>query len=392
MHAADHSDLLALRAAVGESLTSELVDFPGDSWEIRDGRVAHRRTDFFSVIAQRDADGMERVLFRQAETALVGLLTVQVDGERYVLLNARSEPGLHGGCQFSTTIQSTPSNYERRHGGAATPLIEVFLDDAPGRRVVHDSMQYDWGQYYDAKVKRFLIVELDTPPPAERPLVWVAEHTLDRLLADEFAVTGDLRAAALAWRAATGVAESPLDDAPPSLSALAVDVDLDALENWRVHEAGMDEIEPRQGVAIRSVRTHAPTREVAEWTQPIMLVSEPLEVCLPVRSTPDGIECAVELRTQAGLRGAQLWFPARMRRAGSSTIPAPVVRASAEGGRFWRHEIRLSHVAAHDDGLAEGSRWVDLPTLHRWALADRRTSLELRLAVGSLGHSAGEAP
>jgi oxidase EvaA len=380
---ADLTDLLALRSEVGESLTTELVEFPHDSWEVRGGRIANRRTDFFSVIAQRDEVGVERILFRQPEPALVGLLTAQVDGERLVLLNARSEPGLHGGCQFSTTVQSTPSNYERRHGGAATPFIDVFLAPEIAGRVLHDSMQYDWGQYYDAKVKRFLIVEVEAPPPVVPPLVWVAEATLRRLLREDFAVTGDLRAAAFALSSA-GAPPAAGGEAPAD-AATVVDVDLAELENWRMHETGIDEIEPRQGVAIRYVRAHAPTREVAEWSQPLMLVADPLEIRLPVRATTDGIACAVQLRTQPGLRGTRLWFPAG--EPGPSTAPASTVRVSAEGGRFLRHEVRVSQVADELGAGDDGVRWVDLPTLRRWAVSDRVTSLELRLALASLDES-----
>jgi hypothetical protein len=40
-------------------------------------------------------------------------------------------------------------------------------------------------------------------------------------------------------------------------------------------------------------------------------------------------------------------------------------------------------LGAGDDGV----RWVDLPTLRRWAVSDRVTSLELRLALASLDES-----
>jgi hypothetical protein len=380
--ASDLSGLLTLSREYGAGLTVEFVEFPHSEWEMRDGRIVHRLTDFFSVVGQRDDSGVERVLFRQPETALVGLLTAVVRGERHVLLNARAEPGLHGGCQFSTTVQSTPSNYERRHGGAATPLIEIFLDSATRARVVHDSMQYDWGQYYDAKVKRFLILEIDELLPVEAPLTWVGEAVFQELLGVDFAVTCDLRAAAVAL-------SSPNRATPATPSAsrqgAPVDVPLAELHNWRMHPTGIDEIDPVQGVAIRYVTTRAPSREVNEWSQPLMLVDEPLDICLPVRTTAEGTECAVQLRSAPGLRGAPLWYPAALTDPASATAKtAHAVRSSAEGGRFLRHEIRVSSIAAADDEVVADSRWVSLPELHGWTLADRCTSVELRLALAML--------
>lgn len=375
MPSADLAALQALRRELGSGLAVEFVGFPADEWVIRDGCIAHRRTDFFRVVGQRDAQGVERVLFRQPETALVGLLTAMVGGERHLLLNARVEPGLHGGCQFSTTIQSTPSNYERRHGGAATPLIDLFLDPPADARVVHDSRQYDWGQYYDAKIKRFLILEVSELVPVDAPLVWVRQSDFDELAREDFAVTGDLRAATLNLTAHPGA--TPHAPLATTTDATVTDVPLGELRNWRLLQTGLDEIDTVQGVEIRYVRSRATSREVGEWSQPLMLVDADLEVRLAVRAAPGGPECAVVRRTAPGLRGIELWYPAEP--AASSRPDSPVVRASAEGGRFLRHEVRISSVQT--DAVEPGATWVPVETARGWAAADRATSLELRLAL-----------
>jgi oxidase EvaA len=380
--AADLAGCLELRHEYGSGLAIEFVDFPDDEWVLLDGRIAHRRTDFFSVVGQRDASGVERLLFRQPETALVGLLTAMIGGERHLLLSARVEPGLHGACQFSSTIQSTPSNYERRHGGAPTPLIDLFLDPGSRARVVHDSRQYDWGQYYDAKVKRFLILEVTELIPAEAPLVWVPQSVFDELANEDFAVTGDLRAAALSLAGhpvATSDAAGPGVARSGTTDGAVTDVPLGELRNWRMLPAGIDEIDPVQGVELRYVRTRTSSREVGEWSQPLMVVDADLEVRLPVRAGSGGVECAVRRRTAPGLRGVELWYPAEP--AERTLDPAPVVRASAEGGRFLRHEVRISTVEV--DAVEPGSRWMPLETVYGWAAADRATSLDLRLALAT---------
>ena len=196
MPASQTTQLLDLKRSLGSRLEIEEVGLP-EEWELADGVIRHRRTEFFQIVGQRFPDHGEMILIRQQETGLIALLVARMADESWVLIDARVEPGLPGGCQFTTTVQSTPSNYLRRHGGKATPFLDHFLEPGEDVRVLHDSRQYDWGQYYDSKIKRFMIVEIDADdalPATSETAVWVRERDLAELIRTDHAVTSDLRA------------------------------------------------------------------------------------------------------------------------------------------------------------------------------------------------------
>jgi oxidase EvaA len=372
MHGNGPIALQALRRRIGRGLSVKAASAPIDGWSLREGRLQHEHADFFQIVGIRDRSGLESLLIRQNETALVGLLTARVDGRRYVLLNARAEPGLHGGCQFSSTIQSTPSNYERRHGGASTPHVEYFIAPPPDVRILHESYQYDWGRYYDAKVKRFLVVEIGKLVEVAEPMVWVSEDDLRDLLHADYSATIDLRIAALYLFTAPVIDEIPetiADTEPPD------DVPLPDLANWRVHRDGMDEIQPDQRFSVRYVTVTSDSREVASWSQPLLHVADDLVVASTWRSVDGGLEFAVERTTQRGLRGVLLWHPF----TGAAPRPHHAnVRASAEGGRFLHHRVDLVAGSTSPGATPE---WMPTTEAVRLAWHSRATSVEFRAAL-----------
>ena len=83
------------------------------------------------------------------------------EGNIYVLVQARIEPGNSRIGHFGPTIQSTPANYMRLHGGKSTPYLEYFFGCKPkDARVIGNSMQYDLGKRYYQKSKTLIYVEV----------------------------------------------------------------------------------------------------------------------------------------------------------------------------------------------------------------------------------------
>jgi hypothetical protein len=379
--------LRSLRRRYARSLVIEPVRLEETDWHYRDGVLSHRRAEYFSLVGRRQPDGREAVLFEQSETALIGLLCARVDGRDHVLLSARVEPGLPNACQITSTVQSTPSNYRRRHGGRATPHLDLLLDPPPDARVLHDSRQYDWGDYYTGKVKRFLIVELAEPVAAAPPHEWVPVDRLPDLLDEDYGVTSDLRVAALllsltrAGALPSGAPPEPLD------APAATEVPLEELRNWRVGPDGISEIHPDQGAEIGFFRTRAQAREVEAWAQPLMAVAERLDLVLPV----DGPLIGVRPATGAGLDGVRLWHPASLRPEAADAHRHARVPTSAEGGRFLHHHLDLSLASAGPGDVEDDTLWVTREQVAGWVLTDEATSLELRMTL-SLLLRAGLAP
>ena len=376
---------LEVRNRVASTQTVTRTNGPAAPWIFDAGELRNEKADFFRVAGFRTPSGVEEILFEQRETALVGLLVSRETDHLRVLVNARAEPGLHGSAQFSTTIQSTPSNYERRHGGAATPFVDEILNPPVGGVVIHDSLQYDWAQYYHAKTKRFRIVEVPQELPASEPLLWVDLRDLRTLLAEDYLVTGDLRVAASYLEHHLAPTADAVGDAHGTLAtAELTKVPIESLSRWDV---GPDGIMDRDGVRdIVWVLTRSESREVSQWLQPLMELSAPVELRLAGRKGESEWEFAIARGTTIGLDGVDLWFPAELDQV---TRDLATISLSAEGGRFFQLAVHASVVEVpHRD---DGARWVTRQELEALAATPCATSIELRLLL-SLVQLSGPQP
>jgi oxidase EvaA len=101
------------------------VDHCPAEWKINHNKLRHSHTDYFNIGYYQERDNPPCYLMEQRESALVLLLISRVDGRKSALLNLRYEPGLIGGVNLTATIQSTPSNYQQKHGGKPTPFVNM---------------------------------------------------------------------------------------------------------------------------------------------------------------------------------------------------------------------------------------------------------------------------
>jgi len=374
-------EIMVLRSRLAEQTSVRSCELEHSEWHVDSGVLRNKRSDFFQIVGFADDSGNEQLLIRQRETALVGLLVHGGPGNRSFLLNARCEPGLHGFCQLSTTIQSTPSNYERRHGGEPTPFIEWFTQEVAGTQVLHDSIEYDWGRYYDAKRKRFAIIEVPERVSVVSPLLWVGERELLRTLAHPFLMTTDLRVAIALMLAHDRDTEPGLPlghDEPTAATASLREIPLEAMTNWRIEPRGIVEVAESRGIGVEYVTTTSASREVTQWSQPLVRIQRPDTVTLGVRGVAADREFAVERRTEIGLHGVALYFPAALADTVSSVVCR--VRTSAEGGRFLHHEVVLQVADATGLSLtqAEHITWLGVRALSALLLVPEATSVELR--------------
>src|SRR5262249_2490946 len=99
----------------------------------------------------------------------------------HLLGQAKMEPGNRVMVQLSPTVQATPSNYTRVHGGRATPLLERFLGPTRGRVLV-DLVQSEQGSRYLHKRNRSMIVMVDDELPVTDDFAWLSLDQIRGLL------------------------------------------------------------------------------------------------------------------------------------------------------------------------------------------------------------------
>ncbi len=366
-----------LCSAHSKQTSVETATGSGD-WVVSHGELVNTRSDFFRIGLYQGAENEYNYLLTQSGGALIVLLMAEQDGQRFALLQFRSEPGTLGVTSLTTTIQSTPNNFRREHGGKATPFLDIVADPTGFGEVIYDGYQFDWGEFYFQKVKRFLVLDLREAVEAPPGFTWVSLNVLCGLMQHDWMVSPDLRAC---FTHVSGPfqtkSEAGFGEAGAELRPRSVPLAIGALHT------------DSNGVGVRFFRCRSSTREVNEWTQPLLCPAREKSICLVYRDEGGQRSYAVSLGTQIGLFNKRLWFPAQ---EVCGQMSSTGVMTSAEGGRFWRWPIRVSlRAVSESDRFDPGSgfEWMSSEQLTNMMSRSLQTSLELRLAW-SLVRAGGE--
>jgi oxidase EvaA len=300
------------------------------------------------------------------------LLIADIDGQPAALLNIRFEPGLIGKTNYTTTIQSTPNNYLCEHGGKATPFIEVSNTPESYGEVLYDAEQFDWGEFYLGKTKRFLIVKLKKSIPAPPNFFWLGVRDMPSLMLKNNLITNDLRTIL------------PFLLHPQKNNPLHSQQNLSTSNNKNHLKKQLFSSTTKdiRGVAISYYRSITENREISCWIQPLLTPPGRMHICLTTKNDAATTLYAIQLRTQIGLTGRLLWFPASV----AETTPYIKITTCAEGGRFWQYpidiELRKLGAKSHtDDTENKSTKWVTEAELMQIAHTTLASSLELRMAI-----------
>lgn len=325
-------------------------------WHVKSQLLQHKISDYFNIGYYQIADNLKKYLIQQKEGATVFLLIGKSGGKKYVLLNYRFEPGLIGSVNLTTTIQSTPNNFKREHGGKHTPFVEMVFNPGNFGQVLYDSYQFDWGNFYFEKTKRFLLVELDYRPTVPEGYTWFPLEGLPLLCQQNHLITNDLRVT-------IALLNSKLNIFKPKPQKKEIPF---SKCNFQLNTSDSYQVE----VGLFKITTKI--REISTWTQPLLIPSKAKKIVLYYFRSKSEILCGVELSSQIGLLGKKLLFPASL--SGGSTIK--VVNTSAEGGRFWKYPIIIEIRKAENK---EDCQWVEMDELAQ-SIAHSECALELILA------------
>lgn len=148
-------------------------------WHLGD-RLSHESGRFFTVegLSIRTDFGpvphWSQPIIVQPEIGILGILAKRFDGVLHFLMQAKMEPGNTTFVQYAATVQATPSNYQRVHGGRATPYLDYFMEGTR-RRILFDQLLSEHGFWYLHKRNRNMIVEVpeDEDVPVEQDFTWL---------------------------------------------------------------------------------------------------------------------------------------------------------------------------------------------------------------------------
>lgn len=413
-----------------------LETLPG--WRIGD-LVAHESGRFFTVegIEVRTNFGAVnhwcQPIIVQPEIGILGILVKRIDGVPHFLMQAKMEPGNTVPTQFAATVQATPSNYQRVHGGRPTPYLDYFRDRGT-HRTVFDQLLSEQGSWYLRKRNRNMIVEVPENENVEvlEDHAWLTLGQLRRQLRlgsrvnmntrtilsgityaedpkDQIAAAhrGDFDNAVVKshveeanddeLRAVT----SWLNDQKATYSLTVRRVPLTELEGWTV---GSDSIHRRNGGGLRIVgmSVSATSREVNEWSQP-MLEPTPrntivllcqrrfgmLQVLMQATVQPgliDGVELTATVHVNDDVDPEQAPPFSQYADAPELWVRFDAVQ-SEDGGRFLRADTVHRVVEIPEDhvlDLPANYRWMTLGLLHRLIRSGYVVNIEARSLLACL--------
>ena len=366
-------------------------------WLVKADCLSHKSGGFFSLCGYRDRD-FEALVFYQPQGAFNGMAIYCQEERVYLLLQARVEPGNSRLVQYGPTVQSTPANYLRLHGGKKTAYLEFFFEYQAGVKVLENSTQLDLGRRYYQKTKILSYVQLEEMCPCAENMIWVPLDIVAKTVGNDNFLNTDLRSmlGVFDWDSLTGKSLSayvsgnlslPLKRQPRSTGEL---VSLKQLSKWKLTDEGIE----ATGNVATSAKLYEVTctnREVAQWVQPLYLCEGTGLIVLYQRLNHGSLEFLLRRGKEFGVSGNDVYLPSEIvdpTEDSKITVLKGEVLAdllqSEEGGRFLENENRYQLIQVQPNVKIDRDQiWVNAAEFKTILSTSNMVSIQLR-AIASL--------
>jgi len=162
------------------------------------GLLQHQTGKFFTIEGiQVDTNWgkvptWQQPIINQPEIGYLGIITKEINGILYFLLQAKVEPGNVNNVQLSPTLQATRSNYSQVHKGKKPLYLEYFVN-ATSEQILLDQLQSEQGARFLKKRNRNIIIKVDFNVPQQENFVWLTLGQIKKLIAYDNLVNMDTR-------------------------------------------------------------------------------------------------------------------------------------------------------------------------------------------------------
>lgn len=160
--------------------------------------LRHKSGKFFSIeglVVSTNYGNVEswaQPIINQPEVGYLGILTKEINGILYFLLQAKVEPGNVNNVQLSPTLQATKSNYSQVHGGNKPAYLEYF-QNATKEQILLDQLQSEQGARFLKKRNRNIIIKVDEDIPVLNNFIWLTLGQIKKLALLDNIVNMDTR-------------------------------------------------------------------------------------------------------------------------------------------------------------------------------------------------------
>lgn len=371
-----------------------------DDWVVRNESLSHRTGGFFSLCGYRDADrGFEALVLFQPQGAFNGMAICRHDDRIHLLLQARVEPGNSRLVQYGPTVQSTPANYLRLHGGKKTAYLEYFFEYRPGVKVLENSTQLDLGKRYYQKTKLLSYIEMDQMVECEENTIWAPLDVAQEVVGYDNFFNTDLRSmlGVFDWDSLIHQPSSsersesfpiPLKREPRASGVL---IPLTQLDKWKLTDRGIESIGDVP-TSASLYRVKCTSREVSEWVQPLFLCEGMGLIVLYQRFKDGERQYLLRRGKEFGVPGNDVFLPSEVVYPGEdcelSLVNGEVIVdlvQSEEGGRFLENENRYQLIEIDEDSdPGEECVWVDVGEFKTLLATSNMVSIQLRCIASLL--------
>lgn len=415
-----------------------------DKWYCKnDGSIHHESGRFFSIVGidvQTDYginNHWRQPIINQPEVGYLGILTKEIDGVLYCLMQAKIEPGNVNCVQISPTLQATKSNYSRVHSGKSPNYLEYFVNAKP-ENIILDQLQSEQGARFLRKRNRNIIIKVDEDVEVLPDFRWMTLGQIKELMHYDNLVNMDTRTVLSGLKISDYV--SPLDDLTGMsehgkgwllssttnhsyistrdhlswLTGLKAKYDLHVtpcaindMPGWEKNDWEIVRLDGKY-FKIIGVNVTISNREVASWCQPLV---QPMQegLCVFIVKKIDGVyHFLVQAKLECGnfdvmeLAPTVQMLTGNMRHADSIVpdfaeyvINAPneqiLIDAlqSEEGGRFYHEQNRNLLIEVGDEfplEVPERYTWMTLKQIYTFLRFNNYLNIQARSILSALNY------
>ncbi len=408
-----------------------------------DGSLRHNSGRFFSIqgIHVETDYGVihswDQPIINQPEIGYLGILTKEINGVLYFLMQAKIEPGNVNCVQISPTLQATKSNYTQVHKGKKPAYLDYFVNVKPDN-VLLDQLQSEQGARFLRKRNRNIIIKVDEDVEVLPDFRWMTLGQIKEFMHHDNMVNMDTRTVLSGIEYVDYI--TPLTDLNNMsdfgrdmlksarmregihtmgqilswLSGLKSRYDLfvsnkpiDKLEGWHRSE---DEIANNSGKYFRiiGVQVSISNREVTSWCQPLVQPLQQGLCAFIVRKIGGVYHFLVQAKLECGNYDVMELAPTVQCLTGNvfaaekkppfaeyvlNAKPEQIrydVLQSEEGGRFFREQNRNMIVEAGNDlpyELPEHYMWMTLHQINHFLKFNNYLNIQARSILSAIKYN-----
>jgi oxidase EvaA len=298
------------------------------------GNLEHNSGKFFSIEGINvktnwgNVEEWSQPIINQPEIGFLGIITKNIDGILYFLMQAKIEPGNINSVQLSPTLQATKSNYTQVHKGNAPLYLQYFMDSRADVTVLLDQLQSEQGARFLKKRNRNIIIEVDSDIEVKEDFCWLTLGQIKQLLTYDNIINMDTRTVisgipygnldtlkTLGITTQSDFLSSELDNnnALHSIEAIIswitkhkafaeLEVDkiaLNSISDWTKDDESIYH-KAHKYFSVIAVKAEIGNREVQSWTQPLVKSAQEGVIAFIVKKINGIVHFLVQAKLESG--------------------------------------------------------------------------------------------